>query len=58
MNTFLTSYNKNKGGISHRTNNNQGEVIIEASKGGESETSSTMKIDVRTKEGFKDLIRF
>lgn len=84
MNTFLTSYQKNKGGVSVRSSNPPvivgnsiaHEVIKEAaadSSGvsntvvgeGESFQSShmgtkdgTFKIDVRTKEGFKDLIRW
>jgi hypothetical protein len=90
MNTFLTSYSKNKGGASARTYNQQQDVIAErrAEESGSpdgmqlnlvpvprNETvkhptkpgglkqlsevdSNTLKIDVRSKEGFKDLVRF
>ena len=62
MNTFLTSYNKNKaGGVSSRTAIQQQEVIAESradelDSGDDFEKS--LNLDLQTKEGFKDLIRF
>jgi hypothetical protein len=84
MNTFLTSYQKNKGGVSVRSSNQPPqngtslahEVIKEADSSGVSNTvvgegdslqssmpqraskEGPIKIDVKTKEGFKDLIRW
>jgi len=52
MNTFLTSYNKNKA----MSSSARQEPIAE--KRMEESGSSSLHIDVRTKEGFKDLVRF
>jgi hypothetical protein len=75
MNTFLTSYNKNRALSSARkAEPSKQEVIVErrAEESGSSDglvklppastlssqKSDNLQIDVRTKEGFKDLIRF
>jgi hypothetical protein len=64
MNTFLTSYNKNKALSTARqepiaerrveeSGSSDGQVQLPSST-----TPSALQIDVRTKEGFKDLVRF